>query len=57
VICDLLEGLEYLFDLLSRDADARIFDREHQISVRVNDRVDLYMTPWFRELNRIGQQV
>ena len=31
VICDLLKGLENPFDLLGRDSDPRIFDREHQI--------------------------
>ncbi len=35
VICDLLEGLENSFDLLGRDADPRISDREHQISALV----------------------
>jgi hypothetical protein len=35
VICDLLEWLENSFDLLGRDADPRISDREHQISALV----------------------
>ncbi len=54
MIRDLLEGLEHLLHLFRGNADPRISDRNHQVSVLVQYRADLYAAIGLRKLHAIG---